>query len=59
MVIFYYIDRKMQFPHVFLRGLDGLGILICKCVTCRWILDLKKVLYRRIQILMAAAILSR
>ena len=38
---------------------DGPGILICSCVTCRKILDLRKVVYRRIQILMVAAILFR
>ena len=38
---------------------DGLGILICSCITCRKISDLRKVVYRRIQILMVAAILFR
>ena len=38
----------------------GPGILICTVVvTCRKILDLRKVVYRRIQILMVAAILFR
>ena len=38
------------------RGMDR-GF--CSCITCRKISDLGKVVYRRIQILMVAAILLR